>query len=135
MVIRRKKDKNKCDYCDFRSEDKEILHRHEVIIHGYHRNAKFRKGMYKKKPPLPKRDTLFAKGTMLSKDGQPINIEYIWNQSIEDYDIYALLLDTKLPVIYDEDRLCYVIPNWSGAKNKWLYGKDDSKGTDLSETP
>lgn len=134
MVVRHKKDKLKCEYCEYKSDDIEILMRHEITLHGYHRNAPFRKNLNKVKPKPPKNEPLIAYGTMKSRDGFPVDVKYVWNQEIDAYDIYALLFDKQFLLVYSDEKMCFTIPDWSGAKVGLLHDKYDSERSNISYT-
>jgi hypothetical protein len=131
MVIRKKKrSKYQCQYCEYKCKDMNILKHHEVTIHGYHRDAPFRKKVYYQKKLSPPKDMREVPGTMKSKDGFDVPIIYKWNQTAEMYDIYTDIGGKRLKAIYSDDIAMYKVPDWSGAKAEMIKYEENLRESD-----
>lgn len=107
-----------CQYCKFYSSNKEELVLHEITIHGYHRDAMFRKEVFKPKPERePNEEDRVIFSNMTSRDGLNVLVSYEWNSKTHIYDIYIHIGDRKLLLIQNPDTLRYYIPNWDVIKD------------------
>jgi len=114
--------KKQCHYCNYIGKTIEDTKKHEERMHGYFRDASWRKEPnYGKKSNSdglqPKEEEKIVKGSLISLDGNEVPVTYEWNGS--DYIMFAHIMNHKFPIDYDKTCNKFKVKGWE-EKHKML---------------